>query len=195
MIRSVLVLALATLFVSTTASAALYVNITSSHPNPMALNFGEAITVDVTLTTDAPGEAVALGLRAIWNQTQPYSATADFVPSIFNFSPSLPFGGLTNTLAAPVEDGVGPGYSLNLFQGVSLAPAAGSGPDTFSITFVPHFDSTELRVGAFSEYLDTYIGGDNGMNEGVFNYFVIPEPGTALLLGLGLFGLAGSRRR
>ena len=77
-------------------------------------------------------EALALGLRAAnYDPTILTSGAGTVVPaSIFNVSPSIPFGGLANSATGAEqgpEVGVRAGTSINLFQGVATSPAAGAG--------------------------------------------------------------------
>lgn len=185
---------LAAFVFATTASAALNVEI-SSADDLGALVIGQTFTVDITISTTAP-EALGLGLRAKGYGPELSADAFTTLPSIFNFSPSVPFGGIANQTAGVINDGIGPGPSVNLFQGVSLSAAAGTGPEVFSVTFTALAQgSGVIEAGAFEAFADTYVGGDNVINNASIAYTVVPEPGTALLMGLGLAGLAAAGRR
>ena len=190
-----LAVGLVAFLVSSTAMAALTVTAVADQA---IYDPGDTVTIDIYITTTGP-EAQALGLRAAdYDPTALTAGQATIVPeSIFNFSPSIPFGGLVNA-ASGVEEAPGgprPGTSINLFQGVSLTPAAGSGPEHFQIQFVVGliFGFATVEIGALASYGDTYAGGDNVVNNTSVRIYSTPEPGTALLLGWGLVGL-GSRR-
>lgn len=98
------------------------------------------------------------------------------------------FGGISAT-AVPGDGtddlGIGgnPIASDLHFQVTFANVAAGSGP-AFSTTANLSFDVTIISTGGASSTTST-----------PFSITVIPEPGTALLMGLGLAGLATTRRR
>ena len=192
-----LIAAVATVLVAGAASAAL--NVSSPQSGGIVAAPGDLITIDIQISTTAP-EALALGLRAAdYDPSILTTGTATLVPaSIFNFAPSVPFGGLTNS-ASGVEEAPGgprPGTSINLFQGVALSPAAGAGPENFQVTFVAGVPGiTTVAIGALGSYGDIYAGGDNVANNTSVQVTVVPEPGTALLMGLGLAGLAAAGRK
>ena len=191
-----LIAAVATVLVAGAASAALNVSATQSGTG--TYNSGDVITIDIQLTTTGP-EAVALGLRAAnYDPNILTNATATVVPAvIFDFGPGSGFGGLNQT-ATPGEQAPGgprPGWSVNLFQAVSLAAAASAGPANFQVTFIGQPGTTSIDIGALSEYGDVYGGGDNVANNVSLSITVIPEPGTALLMGLGLAGLTVAGRK
>ena len=192
------IIALATFMVAGAASAGL--TVTSAQSGGLTVNPGDTVTIDISISTSG-NEAQALGLRAAnYDPSILTSGTGSVVPtSIFNFSPSVPFGGLTNSASGAEEApaaGIRSGTSINLFQGVSVAAAAGSGPEAFQVTFVAGAPGvTTVDIGAFASYSDTYSGGDNGMSPAAVQVTVIPEPGTALLMGLGLAGLAAAGRK
>ena len=141
------------LFAASSASAALNVSV-SSPVNTLNLGLGQTFRIDVELTTTGP-EALALGLRVADYGRELSFRSATHRTSIFDFSLSVPFGGVPNTLPAPIEDGVGPGNSVNLFQGVALTPAASAGPETISVWFrVVGAGEGVINVGAFAAYLD-----------------------------------------
>ncbi len=186
---------LASLVMASTASAALNIAVSSS-TDVSNLAIGDIFTVDIALSTTAP-EAQALGMRA--DGGAGLTATGNFTApaSIFNFSTTVPFGGLSNT---PALLGVSADGTVNLFQGVSLSAAAGAGPDSFSVEFQATSAGTyTITVGQVAGHPeDIYSGGDNVYNNGTLSYTVngvVPEPGTALLMGLGLAGLASAGRR
>jgi hypothetical protein len=186
---------LASLVMASTASAALNIAL-SSTTDVSNLNIGDVFTVDIVISSTAP-ETTGLGMRA--DGGAGLTATGNYVApaSIFNFSPSVPFGGIANT---PALLGVSADGTVNLFQGVNLSAAAGAGPDSFSVEFQATSAGTyTITVGQVAGHPeDVYLGGDNVYNNGTLSYTVngvVPEPGTALLMGLGLAGLASAGRR
>ncbi len=125
-------------------------------------------------------------------------------------------GALENTLSAPmnsfVVDNINPRLNETvLFQGVASSPAPGTGQDDpgvggieisdggvhFRVTF--GVDSNELPIQDITfDFIVDAVGQGGALlpaNNASFTLQVIPEPGTALLMGLGLAGLATARRR
>ncbi len=106
------------------------------------------------------------------------------------------------------------GYESEFFGGIRLTPTAGNGSlDQGIVTGTagdPQFrivmdvvgapgDTTTMNVGTYVRYLDAYCGNvdcefgvSNSINTSV-SITIVPEPSTALLIGLGLAGL-GMRR-
>ena len=183
------------------ASAALNVTATASNYFPTV---GEIVTIDIYIDTTEVGEARAFGLRmANFDPAVVVNPVATIVPiSIFNASPTLPLGGIPNSASGQVEaPGAGrPGWSVNLFQGARVEPAqGGSFPEHFQVQFEYQIGLVTLDIGVFAAYGDAYFGdslvGEDNVVNNTFLIFPIPEPGTGLLLGIGLAGLGATRRR
>jgi hypothetical protein len=101
-------------------------------------------------------------------------------------------------------------YTTSLFEGVGVTAAAGDGSADLGINGAAahpsgdiHFQVTFSNVGVLVnrtyatlsfDVLSVYAGGTNSTSSATFALTVIPEPGTALLMGLGLAGLAANRR-
>lgn len=139
-------------------------------------------------------------------------------------TPNQAFGGLANTLSAATEFGFFDPNTFEreelramLFNGVGVAAANGDGSDDVGIGggytgdgdihFQVVFQATPVQRASTDFNLDfgtiEDLGaaaiGDGGsilvFYNDSYNLTVIPEPGTALLMGLGLAGLATQRRR
>ena len=178
------------------ASAALTVTVDSTVPADLsALTIGETVTINFSVATTAP-EAQALGLRADGGAGLTATGTFTSPASIFNVSPTIPFGGIANT---PALLGVSADGTVNLFQGVGLAAAAGAGPDSFSVEFTAAADGAgTITIGQVAGHPeDVYIGGDNVYNNATVAY-TVPEPSAvaASLCGLAsVMGVVAVRRR
>jgi hypothetical protein len=102
-------------------------------------------------------------------------------------------------------------YTVNLFDGISATGAGGDGSTDYGIgeTYVTsgdiHFQVTLENVGGstgastvanlqFSLLALDFQGNTIASTGDTFTLTVVPEPGTALLMGLGLAGLATIRR-
>lgn len=102
-------------------------------------------------------------------------------------------------------------YTVNMFDGISATGATGDGSTDYGIggTYVTggdiHFQVTLQNVGngsaasslanlQFSLLALDFQGNSIAATGDTFALTVIPEPGTALLMGLGLAGLATIRR-
>ncbi len=167
-VRLVLLLAL---LQGSIAQAALTVTVDSTVPADLsALSIGDTVTINFSVATTAP-EALALGMRA--DGGSGLIATGNFTApgSIFNFLPTVPFGGIGNT---PPLLGVSADGTVNLFQGVSLSAAAGAGPDSFSVEFTASADGAgTITIGQVAGHPeDIYNGGDNVYNSATVAYTV-----------------------
>ncbi len=228
------------LLVAPLSAQALSISIvgaTGSGASDTVLQPGETITFDLVLENASAELIFGLGVGA-----RGYDANANGVvddglsfvsgavaSSIFNTvrvpgTPNQAFGGLGNTLAAPLERGFFDPITFQreekrvmVFDGVNTTAATGTGVDDVGlggdytgagdIHFQVTFQATPVQAAAraftldFGTMVDLGAGaiGDGGVvlpfGNTQYVLTVIPEPGTALLMGLGLAGLATQRRR
>ena len=206
-LKTFILAALATTAIATPAAAALNIAV-SSTSNLNAIGVGDTFTLQIDLTTTTAGEARGLTLRI-----------ADIDDTVLGFdSATIPnFGGaatptgavfgldlgggiiinaLTSTLATEGQDN---GTDVLLFNGVTTGATTSAGPETFELTLQYNGGSGSIEVGAISSFGDAYVSSVDGTSAPTttvaYSAAVIPEPGTALLMGLGLVGLATAGRR
>jgi len=195
------------------ASATWSVSATASGGDLNAMAVGDTLTLDIKLETSAPLELVAIA-----GSVNNYDASvvsvnsgASTVAADLLYEIIIPTVGSFNGVAN-LESGV----SDTSAQGV-LVHGADAQEDTFlsvlgtsgvggngtaeAAQFQLVYDvigagTTTLRVGTFADYADAFSGAsDNTVTNTGVTITVVPEPGTALLMGLGLAGLAAAGRR
>ena len=190
------------------AAANWSVSASTSDGSPLtAITPGAQIILDIGLTTTGPE---LLGISGSVNDydtnvTQPAAGGHTIAASLLHqvcFPSAGCFNGVANLESGlRVENGVeGAGQEATFVSILSVSAALGDGSiDTPFPQFQVIMDalnpgSTVLRVGTFADYAGAYAGGDNIVNNQAVAITVVPEPGTALLMGLGLAGLASRRR-
>ena len=189
------------------ASATWTVTATASGGDINAMAVGDTLTLDIKLEMSAADEMIAIAGSVNNYDTGVVSvdAGASTVPAELLFAVIIPgtgsFNGVTN-LESGVADtsNQGPGQEDTFLSVLGTAGAGGDGTaedPQFTIVYdVIGNGTTTLRIGTFSDYADAFSGASNNVvnNTGV-TITVVPEPGTALLMGLGLAGLAAAGRR
>lgn len=197
---------LATFAFAASASAALNVSVTAD-ADTTALLPGQEFTLTIELTTTSAGEARGLGLRAANWGAGDLSFVSATIPNFGGAATptgavfGLDLGGgvvinaLNNALAGPVDNGT----NVQLFNGVTPNATNGVGPEVFTLTLAAGNPGATgvIDVGSLALFGDAYVSSVDGTSnpQASIAYTVVPEPGTALLMGLGLAGLAAAGRR
>jgi hypothetical protein len=198
------------------AAVSYSVNASTSDASPLSnVTIGAQIILDIQVSTDDFALAVAGSVNNYDNSVVGLNTGASIISSTVFNQVCIPsagcFNGLTNQVGGAIafaENAVGPGVEAEFLAALGLAaaggngaldPAVGAGVGQFQIVFdaigAPGA-STTLNIGTFAEYLDGYTGTvDSLANNTSVTVTIVPEPGTALLMGLGLAGLAGAGRR
>ncbi len=177
-------------------------------PDGPASTVGSTIVFDITLTTTGPellgisGSANAYDSNVVAPATIGHTIASELLHQVC-FPSAGCFNGVANFESGlRVESGVeGPGNEATFVSILSVTPATGDGSLDGGAQFSIVFDifgggATQIRFGTYADYGDAYAGGDGVVNNVEFTIVVAdgqviitPEPGTALLLGLGLLGL------
>ena len=209
------VIAAAILLLASSANAALTWTATATASGGDINNMldGDTLTIDITLRSDAEG---VYGFGGAAYGYDPGSVTLDGAnsygaPNVLN-TVCVPaagcFGGMTDQLAGnqPVVQGA----EVQFFNGVSITPVTGTGAadeqsnvpgfavgdGQFRLAFTVHSSSTiQIGDGGSGDGAIGNGGASLASNNTSVAFSVIPEPGTALLMGLGLAGLGLAGRR
>ena len=189
------------------ASATWTVTATASGGDINAMAVGDTLTLDIKLEMSGAAEMIAIAGSVNNYDTGVVSvdAGASTVAADLLFAVIVPgvgsFNGVSN-LESGVSDtsNQGPGQEDTFLSVLGTAGAGGDGTAEaaqFQIVYNAVADgTTTLRIGTFSDYADAFSGAsDNIVNNTGVTITVVPEPGTALLMGLGLAGLAAAGRR
>jgi hypothetical protein len=207
---------------ASSAQVSLYV--TPTNQDGEILTFGAPLLpgdqISFDIAARSPGaDLAALGVSALSYEASGLQfVSGSGVPQLFA-AICVPdvgcFGGLEGStgVRGSLSESNGPsGRKVQIFNHLSLSPATATGEGdwgpngvvgeaqarvTFSVTgFGGSFRQDEtIAIGSFFEAGDAlvlYPIGDYGTVETIW---VVPEPGTAVLLGLGLIGLAARRHR
>ena len=192
------------------AAANWSVTATTSDGSPLnATAPGTQIILDIQLTTTGPELLAISGSVSGYDPSMIAFSSASVFSTTLLYETCIPTFGCFNGMSN-LESGVrsqngveGPGQEDTFLSILSTTPATGDG----SLDPIPQFRlvydviaassfSTTMNIGTFSEYADAYseAGGDNIVNNASVGISVVPEPSTALLMGLGLATLAAGRR-
>ena len=189
------------------ASATWTVTATASGGDLNAMASGDTLTLDIKLETNVPGEMIAIAGSVNNYDTSVVSvdAVASTVAANLLFAFIIPgtgsFNGVANLESGVADTSVqGPGQEDTFLSILGTSGAGGDGTTEsaqFQIVYnVIGAGTTTLRIGTFADYADAFSGAsDNVVNNTGVTITVVPEPGTALLMGLGLAGLAAAGRR
>ena len=189
------------------ASATWSVSATASGGDLNAMVVGDTLTLDIKLETSAAAEMIAIAGSVNNYDTGVVSvnAGASTVAADLLFETILPsigsFNGISNLESGVSDTSVqGPGQEDTFLSVLGTSGAGGDGTAEsaqFQIVYDVIGDgTTTLRIGTFADYADAFAGAsDNVVNNTSVAITVVPEPGTALLMGLGLAGLAAAGRR
>ena len=189
------------------ASATWTVTATASGGDLNAMASGDTLTLDIKLETDLTGEMIAIAGSVNNYDTGVVSVNsgASTVAANLLFAFIIPgtgsFNGVANLESGVADTSIqGPGQEDTFLSVLGTAGAGGDGTSEsaqFQIVYnVIGAGTTTLRIGTFADYADAFSGAnDNVVNNTAVTITVVPEPGTALLMGLGLAGLAAAGRR
>ncbi len=202
------------------AEAIWTVEVSTDAPGGLSVvTIGDQIILDITLRTTDRALAIAGSVNGYDNTVLSLNAGASRISHDVLTSACFPsFGciqGLVNQVPSPIpfqENAVGPGVEAEVLATLGVTAAEGNGSiDPGIVTGVPgdaQFrvvftmaapGTTTLFIGTYAEYLDGYTGTEDNLvtNASVTitttDGPVVPEPGTALLVGLGL-AVLGSRK-
>jgi len=200
--KTLLIAAIA-VFVATTASALVTVTHTNDSGGA-ALNVGDTFVVDITVGYDGnPAGLTGLFTSAGWDP-----AELTLLGTTGAAQPFILFPGVSGILSKVVDGGQSfpgdtPGTTRAVQYQAGPGQAGGAGADTLVLSLLFQV------VGAGDGTANVDVVFNNG--DGIFinaadtdpsnllltgtSVSIVPEPGTALLMSLGLAGLASAGRR
>lgn len=203
------VIATAIFFAASAASAAVTFTVDTSVASGNALDalvVGDIVTLDITMRSDGLEPVFAIGGAVSGGAGAVNLVSGSTVPSAL-VSVCIPggcFGGLDSSQAVSLQAA----GDIQFFNGVSISGSSQTGamdPGFDGVVGSPQAQvvlevlaSTTLTVGALAAFGDAIVGQGGAFltsNNATIELAIIPEPGTALLMGLGLAGLAGAGRR
>jgi hypothetical protein len=166
---------------------------------------GGTFNVDVVAAYDGLDSSLAgIFVSAAWDPSELLLTNATDAPLEIFLGPNGLLGRYNNPTAFPGDP---PGTIRAVQYGAPPSQEAGAGPDTLITTLTFQviggvdgiadidviFNNGDVFLSGPSDGVAELVPGEFSISGTSVSY--VPEPGTALLMGLGLLGLGASRRR